>query len=56
MSIKDETVICLICQEDKPLIEIAKAYIIKGEKVYLCKGCQRIVKDIPDDDDFHHQF
>ena len=51
---EDETRKCYICGKDKKISEIAKAYVIKGEKVYLCKHCQSEIKKLPEDSDFHH--
>ena len=47
---------CLICDDEIKAKDVVAHYVIKGEDVYLCKGCGRIVKDLPDDHDKYNLF
>ena len=45
--IEDETRKCYICDKDKKISEIAKAYVKKGKAVYICVGCHKDIKKLP---------
>ena len=46
----DNLVKCQICGVVKSFKEITRRFIVEGEKVYICKKCSELVRQIPDDE------
>ena len=44
MGIENEIVHCQICEKEKLFSEIGRAEVIKGNMVYICKDCYKVIK------------